>query len=123
VAIFINLRDLASRCCWCFPAKPWPARTKPPSSARNPGEPPTRKFGSPAKICQEQQQFLDWRTGQRELRSEEEEEEAGLLDLRRRTELKSRERIVAIKLVLAGEEGEPLNRRGGREGRKGEGIR
>lgn len=35
-------------------------------------------FGSPAKICQEQQQFLDWRRpGQRELRSSE---EAGLLD-------------------------------------------
>jgi hypothetical protein len=44
-------------------------------------------------------------------------EEAGLLDLWRGTELKSQERIAAIKLVLIGEEGEPLNRRGGREGR------
>jgi hypothetical protein len=38
VAIFIKLRDLTST--RSFPAKPWPPRSKPPSSARDPGEIP-----------------------------------------------------------------------------------
>jgi len=110
MAIFIKLRDCASRCC--FPAKPWPARTKPPSSAGKPGETPTQEFGSSAKDLPPTTAAALGRVNRDQgLRSEE----ADLLELER-TEPKSGG------IWLGEEEGEPLNRRGRRRG-KGERIR